>query len=309
MTPDPHHDRADTLRIGLVGAGAIAEPHVRAWQILGADVTVHSRRPPTEFAERHGIRVARSLRALVAECDIVDVCSPTPTHAEVVRVALASRRQVVCEKPLARTAVAAQALVDEAAAAGVLLFAAHVVRYFPAYEELHRRLKAGEVGEVSSAAFTRRVAAPPDDSWFHDLGQSGGVVLDLMLHDLDQALWQFGPVRTLTAERIGPGDRRVRATLSHEAGVTTTVEAQWGPPDTAFATSYAVHGSRGAVTWDSRAVDADGPVSRDVESPYLVQLRNVLDHLRTGRPTRVSPDDGVAAVALAERVLAALGTP
>jgi predicted dehydrogenase len=297
LTPDPDHDRA------------IAEPHVRAWQTLGIDVTVHSRRPPTEFAERHGIGVARSLQDLVAGCDIVDVCSPTPTHEEVVRVAVAARRQVVCEKPLARTAAAAQALVDEGAAAGVLLFPAHVVRYFPAYEDLHRRLAAAEVGEVSSAVFTRRVAAPPDESWFHDLGQSGGVVLDLMLHDLDQALWQFGPVRTLTAERIGPGDRAVRATLTHEAGVTTTVEALWGPPDTAFATSYAVHGTRGALTWDSRAVDADGPDSSDAESPYLVQLRDVLDHLRTGRPTRVSPDDGVAAVALAERVLAALAQP
>jgi hypothetical protein len=56
-------------------------------------------------------------------------------------------------------------------------------------------------------------------------------------------------------------------------------------------------------------MDADVPVSSAVESPYLVQLRDVLDHLRTGRPTRVSPDDGVAAVALAERVLAAVVQP
>ena len=288
-----------------MGAGAIAEPHVRAWQALGVGVTVHSRRAPTEFADRHGVVVARSLQALVAGCDIVDVCSPTPTHEEVVRVALASGRHVVCEKPLARTAAAAQDLVDEGAAAGVLLFPAHVVRYFPAYQDLHRRLAAGAVGEVDSAVFTRRVAAPPDESWFQDPAQSGGVVLDLMIHDLDQALWQFGPVRTLTAERLGPGDRAVRATLTHEAGVTTAVEAQWGPPDTAFATSYAVHGSKGALHHDSVTDDS----AADAESPYLTQLRDVLDHLRTGRPTRVSPADGVAAVALAERVLAALETP
>ena len=305
LPPDPDHVRAGALRVGLVGAGAIAEPHVEAWQTLGVEVTVHSRRPPTEFADRHGIGVARSLQALVAGCDIVDVCSPTPTHEEVVRVALASGRHVVCEKPLARSATTAQSLVDAAEAAGVLLFPAHVVRYFPAYTDLRRRLDAGELGEVGSAVLTRRVAAPPEGSWFHDPDQSGGVVLDLMIHDLDEALWLFGPVRTVAAELTGPGDRGVRATLQHEDGVTCTVEGQWGPPDTAFATSYAVHGSKGTLHHDSVT---DHPAAH-AESPYLSQLRDVLDHLGTGRPARVTAADGVAAVALAERVLAVLDAP
>jgi myo-inositol 2-dehydrogenase/D-chiro-inositol 1-dehydrogenase len=294
-----------TVRVGLVGAGAIAEPHVRAWLALGADVIVHSRRPPIEFADRHGIGVARSLEALVAECDIVDVCSPTPTHDLVVRAAVAAGRAVVCEKPLARTAETAQSLVDAAAAADVLLFPAHVVRYFPAYEDLHQRLGRKELGQVRSAVFTRRVAAPPDGSWFRDPGQSGGVVLDLMLHDFDQALWHFGPVRTVAAEPMGSGDRAVRATLTHEAGVTASVEGEWGPPTTAFSTSYAVHGSQGSLHHDSVT---DQPAV-DAESPYLRQLRDVLDHLGTGRPTRLTAADGVAAVALAERVLEQLAKP
>ena len=287
-----------------MGAGVIAEPHVQAWLALGADVTVYSRRPPTEFAGRHGIGVARSLEALVAECDIVDVCSPTPTHEEVVRLSLASGRHVVCEKPLARSATAAQSLVDTADAAGVLLFPAHVVRYFPAYADLRQRLDAGEAGVVRSAVLTRRVAAPPAGSWFHDTGQSGGVVLDLMIHDLDQVLWLFGPVRSVAAELTGSGGRGVRARLEHESGVISTVEGEWGPAGTVFATSCDVHGSTGVLHTDS----VSAPVAADAESPYLRQLRDVLDHLRTGRPTRVTAPDGVAAVALAERVLEQLAS-
>jgi predicted dehydrogenase len=291
------------VRVGVVGAGGIAVPHVEAWQALGADVVVHSRRPPTEFAERHGTGVAAGLAELVAGCDLVDVCSPTDTHDEVVRAALSAGRPVLCEKPLARTARAAQALVDAASAAGLPLLPAHVVRWFPAYERLRNRLADGTLGAVREATFTRQVQAPPDGSWFHDLERSGGVVLDLMLHDLDQALWHFGPVEDVTAEVLDDGGRVVRAILAHAPGITSTVVARWGPPGTPFATAYAVTGSRGSVRHDSRTDEADGG-----ESPYLLQARELRDHVLTGAPARVTADDGVAAVALAERVLRRLSS-
>lgn len=295
--------------MGVVGAGAIAAPHVLAWQALGAEVSVHSRRTPTEFAARHGgIDVAHSLEALVEGCDVVDVCSPTPTHDHVVLSAVAAGRHVVCEKPLARTAAAAQTLTSAAEAAGVLLFPAHVVRYFPAYQDLHRRLDSQEVGSVTSAHFTRRVAAPPPGSWFHDVDQSGGVVLDLMLHDLDQALWHFGPVRAVAAEPLDPmalGVLGVRVTLEHHGGVTCIVEGDWGSRVTEFATSFVVEGSTGSLRHDSLTTPAPAAAA---DNPYLLQLRDAHDHLLTGQPTRVTAADGVAAVALAERVLDALAS-
>ncbi|MFC8502278.1 Gfo/Idh/MocA family protein [Pedococcus sp. NPDC057267] len=291
------------MRVGVVGAGAIAVPHVRAWQELGADVLVHSRRPPTEFAERHGTAVAADLDALLATSDLVDVCSPTDTHEEVVLAAVAARLPVICEKPLARTAHGAQALVDAARQAGVPLLPAHVVRWFPAYEALWARVSTGVLGIVEHARFTRQVQAPPDDTWFHDGARSGGVVLDLMLHDLDQALWLFGPVRAVTAQALDPRQRSVRAVLAHESGVTTTVEATWGPLGTPFATAYAVTGSRGSTAHDTSADGASSDEPVEGEDPYLRQARELRDAALTGAAARVTADDGVAAVALAERVL------
>lgn len=286
--------------MGVVGAGGIAAPHVEAWRALGAQVVVQSRRPPADFAAQHGAAVAGTLDELLARCEVVDVCSPTPTHESVVLAALAAGRPVVCEKPLARTAGAAQRLVDAAASAGLMLFPAHVVRYFPEYVELRRRVADGAVGEVRSLRLTRRVESPPAGSWFHDSEQSGGVVLDLMLHDLDQALWLLGPVRSLSAERLDPAGDSVRAVLEHVDGGRSTVEARWGQAGTPFATSAEVEGNRGSLNL------TDCLPAERAEDPYLAQLRDAVEHLRSGRPTRVTPADGVAAVELAERVIAAL---
>lgn len=288
-----------TLRVGVVGAGSMAEAHVPAWQALGAEVTVQSLRPPTEFAARHRVEVAESLVSLVRSSEVVDVCSPTSTHEEVVRTALAAGRHVVCEKPLARTSAAAAALAELAAGAGVMLFPAHVVRYFPAYQDVRQRVLAGEVGVVRSLSLRRQVASPRE-GWFHDVERSGGVVLDLMVHDLDQALWLLGPVQEVEAERLDADGYWVRATLVHTGGGTSTVEARWGPPDPGFDTAATVHGTGGTLAHSASEVPT-GP-----QDPYLLQLRDVLRHLESGTPTRVSAADGVAAVALAERVLAAL---
>lgn len=288
-----------TLRVGVVGAGSMAQAHVPVWQALEAQVVVHSLRPPTRFAARYGIGVSPTLEALVASSDLVDVCSPTSTHAEVVLAALAGGRDVVCEKPLARTSAAAQSLVDRATDAGRMLFPAHVVRYFPAYRDAEQRVRVGEVGTVRSLHLTRQVASPRE-GWFHERASSGGVVLDLMVHDLDQALWLLGPVSTVQAEALDPPGDWVRARLEHLGGATSTVEARWGPPEVGFATEVTVEGATGTL----RHSATDVPTG--VDDPYLLELRDVVDHLVSGAPTRVSAQDGADAVALVERVLDAL---
>jgi myo-inositol 2-dehydrogenase/D-chiro-inositol 1-dehydrogenase len=272
-----------TLRVGVVGvvgAGAMGATHAEAWRGLGAHVALHSRRPPTELADQLGATVAPTFDDLLGSVDLVDICTPTPTHPDLVRAAVAAGRPVVCEKPLARTAADAADLAEAADAAGVLLVPAHGVRFFAAYRRLHRAIQTG--------------------TWFRDDERSGGVVLDLMLHDLDQALWHFGPVDEVTASSLGAGDDSVRARLVHTSGVTTTVEATWGPQRTAFATTFSVVGDDGTMTSDSRREPAQ------TDSPYLDQLREVRRAVETGSPVRVSARDGVEAVALAERVLDAV---
>ena len=115
------------LRIGLVGTGLIAWAHGLGLQamidagVIEADVSVvfdRDARRAQGFAAAHGAEVVGDLDGLVERCDAVWVCTPTAAHRSAVDAALAGRRAIFCEKPLATGLAGARALVDAVAAAG-----------------------------------------------------------------------------------------------------------------------------------------------------------------------------------------------
>src|SRR5690606_2806672 len=76
-------------RIGIVGAGGIAPPHIEGWLALGAELGILRRTGADALAERYGIRILDTLDQLLDESDIVDIVSPTATHPDVARAAFA----------------------------------------------------------------------------------------------------------------------------------------------------------------------------------------------------------------------------
>src|SRR5919107_842887 len=116
--------------VGLIGAGNIAHVHVAAWKALGARVLVHSAAGAGELAARYGLEVAPTLDGLLAAVDFVDIVTPSATHKEIALAAIKAGRDVICEKPPALVAADAHELSAAAAAAGVRIYPAHVVRYF-----------------------------------------------------------------------------------------------------------------------------------------------------------------------------------
>ena len=158
--------------VGVVGAGFMGDAHLEAWR--AEDVTavlydVHPERAEA-MAARHGVRAARSLDELVSAVDVVDVCTSTHRHREVVERAAAAGRHVICEKPLARSIEDGEQMLAACARAGVRLFVAHVVRYFPEYATAHAAVRDGEIGKpgvlrLKRASFRPRHAA---GHWFFD---------------------------------------------------------------------------------------------------------------------------------------------
>ncbi len=127
--------------------------------------------------------------------DAVDVCLPTDMHPAVVTAALTAGFDVFCEKPLARTAAAADALAAAARSSGRLVAAGHCVRHWPAYAEASRIVASGRHGAPRYAELTR-LSAPPTWSaggWLADPARSGNAALDLHVHDADMVLQLFGP--------------------------------------------------------------------------------------------------------------------
>lgn len=291
----------ERLRVGIVGSGGIAPPHVRAWLELGAEVLLLRRGGAAGLATAHGVAVIDDLDDLLDRIDVVDIVSPTPTHAAIARAAIARERHVVCEKPLALTAAEAAGMADAAADAGVRLFPAHVVRYFGDYARMKDQADAGAVGELVELRFRRTVAAPAAE-WFFDPDAGGGLIRDLMIHDLDQALWFAGPVVEVSAAQDSGAVPPLTAevVLTHASGAVSRVRAEWLAPGTPFRSTAEITGTGGTVH-----VDTAVPVSAPAD-PYRAQLADFAEALASGGPARVTPQDGVAAVALVDAAYASL---
>lgn len=301
-------------RIGLIGAGGIAHAHIPGWQRLGAQVTVYSERGAPEIARRYELNVANTLDELLAACDIVDICTPTPTHLDLIDAAIDAGRHVVCEKPVSLDLARARRTEQRAIARGLSLFPAHVVRWFPEYVQVKDAAEAGRLGEIAVMRFSRIGEYPSWAEWFSDEQQSGGIIVDQMIHDLDVARWIAGEVKEVYATLVTDQAPAVSAQvlLTHAEGAISTVTGVWGAAGTPFRTAFSVAGSDGTLSYDSTdaasfrlSVPAaahsagDRPDSAFLESPYDLELREFLAAINSGSLPRVTWSDGIRATEIA----------
>ncbi|GAA0240065.1 Gfo/Idh/MocA family oxidoreductase [Halobacterium noricense] len=255
---------------------------------------------------------------MMEEADItaVDICTPTPTHRPFVEAAADHGLNTFCEKPLARTVADTNAIVDAVTDASITFMTGHVLRYFPEYVEAKRRIDAGEVGTLGTL-HTERFSSPPrygTDSWFSDKEQSGGVLLDMAIHDFDYLRWVVGEVERVFARTTewddGHLNQHSSVLLRFEDGTTGQVEASWGYPEgSPFITSYEFAGDEGLLEFDARDENAirisggaegtNAPVSPLAKSPYTKELEHFIDCAENGRDPDISPDDARQAVRIA----------
>ena len=133
--------------------------------------------------------VINDTRGLECRVDAVVVCSPTYTHEELVTHALAAKKAVFCEKPIAEDAGRTAKCYEAAARCGRPLFCAFNRRFDPSYEDVRRRLRAGEVGHAHIMRLTARDSPLPTLDY---LRTSGGIFHDCMVHDIDLMTWMLG---------------------------------------------------------------------------------------------------------------------
>lgn len=308
------------LRVGLIGAGGISGVHAPAWQHLGAQVLVYSQDGAGHLADHYGFEEVSGLAQMWDRVDVVDIVTPTPSHHALALEAIARGKHVVCEKPLARTGAEADAMVAAAERAGVQLLPAHVVRYFPEYSRAHESVAAGRIGTVATCRF-RRVSAAPHQEWFFDEAASGGIIMDQMIHDLDQAEWFAGPAERVFARSVietgssGPV-ASAAVTLQHATGAISQCFGVWGPAHLPFGTSFLIAGDGGILSHDSANDDSTRvftgpeppgggylPPGDGAGSPYTLELTDFAACLASGAQPRVTAKDGARAIHLAEAAL------
>src|SRR4051794_4791340 len=256
------------IGIAILGAGFMGQTHAGAWKALGDRVrvqTVASRKPEraAAVAEAAGSGdVASSLDAAITDprVDLVDICLPTPLHRPVAEAAFAAGKHVLLEKPLALTREDGEAIVAAAERAGRGLMVGLVLRHWPEYERLHRLAGEGAIGTVRSAWALR--LSPPADwaDWFIDPVQSGGVAVDLMVHDFDQLNALLGPARTVHAQCVRRGEhgapQHVVAVTSHPAGPGVAEGGMMLPGSYPFTSGLRALGDGGVLEYPFAAAPA-----------------------------------------------------
>lgn len=309
--------------IAIVGRGAMARAHARAWSELGLGenigyVNTLTDGPPLPFAPL--ARFEPDLRVVLRDPDvqIVSVCTPTPTHAGIAIEALRAGKSVLLEKPIALTIAEALAVRDEAARSPGVLMVAHVVRFFEGYRAIRETFEAGTLGAALAVAAGRFGPAPRPSTWWQDESKSGGIVVDFSIHDFDQLNLLLGRPLSVTARRARP-DGPVEATVDYAGGGVGHATGFMGmPAGFSFASSLDVVGSAGLADHRfSRALDsavpgavrdtvrvqtAAGTSERTIaaHNPYRSQAEYFLECVRTGAAPDFCPvDDAVLALAVA----------
>jgi predicted dehydrogenase len=322
-------------RIALLGAGFMARTHAQSYAALKdrADVRVVCALEGADaIAADLGAEAATDWEAVVAldGIDAVDVCLPTPLHRPVAEAALTAGKHVLLEKPIALSLDDADAIGDAARATGRVLMVGHVLRYMPEIVEMRRLLDAGELGRPL-AATALRLSAPPDwNQWMLDPAKSGGVLVDMMVHDFDILNALLGPARSVVAHAAADG-RHFQMLLEHERGSGAIEGSHAMPASYPFTANLRVLCERGVlehrfVAGAGDQVDeamqsvlgvhpAEGEARRFHEAvdPWGAQIAAFLDCVASGGS---EPRDGsfaqaraALAVALAARAAAESGAP
>ena len=238
------------IRAGVVGVGAIGKNHARIYsEIESADLVAifdADSDAAQKIASSYGGKVASSIEEFVDLVDVVSVATPTSTHRSIGEMLLNKKKHILIEKPIADTTDDAQALVNLASEMGCVLQVGHIERFNPVLGEIEERLKDPRFIEV------HRLSPFPNRSM--DIG----VVLDLMIHDLEIVLhlvkskvlsidavgvpvltnredianarirFESGCVANITASRISPEKMRKLRVFEGESYLSLDYQAQEG---------------------------------------------------------------------------------
>lgn len=320
------------MRIAIVGLGFMGSTHLKGLQnvtgaTLGAVVSADPKRRSGDLSEIQGnlggpgekldfsqvAQYATPAEAFVdPNIDAVDLCVPTDLHKPLALAALAAGKHVLVEKPMALTISECAEMIEAAGKANRVLMVAQVLRFFPAYTALRRELLSGRLGQVRSALFRRRCAAPAWSKWLKESDKSGGGVFDLLIHDVDMVYHLFGKPKAVTAtgyENLAAGLDIVTANFEYDEIGSVVVSGGWHHPKSyPFSMEYTVNADGGTIDYSTdnrppKLYKADGEaelLALDDVDGYAAEIQYFADCINQNKkPEICSPVESALGVSLA----------
>lgn len=292
------------IRLGVVGVGGIGRNHARILAELD-DVEVGGiYDADTErcqaVADEFGVRALGSLDELIESVDAATVATPTIYHREVGEALLNAGKHVLIEKPIAPTLDDSRALVDLAKEKNLVLQVGHIERFNPVMNELERKL--------SEAKFIEAHRLSPFPNRSVDIG----VILDLMIHDLEIVLHLVkSPVVSIDAVGIPVLTHRediANARLRFENGCVANITASRISPERMRKIRVFQGDGYLSLDYQEQAGEfyskngleiARNEVAVERDEPLKLELADFVDCARHGRQPKVSGQEGMAALDLA----------
>jgi myo-inositol 2-dehydrogenase / D-chiro-inositol 1-dehydrogenase len=234
------------LGVGLIGTGFVTDLHAESFKRVSRAkvlaVAGTSDEKAQSFAAAHDIPdgVGDYRRLLERDdIDMVAVGVPNDLHRDIVVAAAEAGKQVVIEKPLARTLADADAMIEACDAAGVRLMYAELICFAPKYVRAKKLIEEGALGRVFSVKHGEQHYGPHSD-WFWDGERSGGgVMMDMGCHGAEITRWMLGKPEVesvyATLDTFVHGDRtqvddHAVVTIRYEGDRLGLIETSWAKP-------------------------------------------------------------------------------
>lgn len=294
-------------RVGVVGVGHIGKNHARLYaELAGAEFTAiydTDRAIAEQRASEYGVRAVTSLDDFAAEVDAASIATPTNTHFEIGRELLGRGKHLLVEKPITDNPAHASELAEMAAARNLVLQVGHVERFNPVLSALEKRLTNPRFIEA------HRLSPYPNRST--DIG----VVLDLMIHDLEIILHLVrAPVQAIDAVGVpvlSRGEDIANARIRFENGCVANITSSRISPEQMRKIRVFQEDVYLSLDYQNQSGEmyrrtAEGLKREDVEiereEPLKRELAAFIECAATGRAPKVSGFQAAAALELAVEI-------
>lgn len=218
--------------------------------------------------------------------DVADICTPSYMHADLSVKCLEKGINVLCEKPMTLNAADAERVLAAADKSGKKFMAAHVVRYMAPYVYLRKAIESKKLGELIRLDMKRLSAIPrwSWQDWMRDESLSGGVGMDLSVHDLDFVFSVLGkPEKSEAVYRpIKNNSSYIISTLGYKNATVTCEGAWYNFEDFAFRSDF-------LAVFDNGYIRSEGGVL--TENGKAVELGGGDESVKTDLGINISGDD------------------
>lgn len=320
-------DTLKTTRVGVIGAGRIGKIHAEnlATRVPGATVVAIADvnlKAAQELAEKlHVDRAYDDYRKIMEDknIDAVAICSSTSTHASLMIEAAKAGKHIFCEKPIDHTFEKIDAAIAAVEKAGVKCQIGFNRRFDPNFKKVRELVQTGKIGDLQILRITSRDPAPPSADYAKG---SGGMFLDMTIHDFDMARYLSG---SEVVEVYAAGGVMVDPAIGEAGDIDTAIitlkfaNGAIGTIDNSRKAVYGydqrveVFGSGGMASVANNTANAsvysnaDGVMSekplyffleRYMDS-FIAEMRDFVEAIREDKPTPVTAPDGRKPVVIA----------